>query len=199
MTALAPALPRSPIVVESDRISRDAALPDRLRDRRSSGGDHRYGSRLEQPSDDRTRGRPRLPLRLLVHDGAIAQVRPCARCRTAPRVRVRQPVDRGHGDRRQRGDSRDPGGDGRGLASPLFWGSLAFALAVAFVVAYPLNRYLIARGQGHAVVHGHHSSSTAGAPERTPPGATFGFIAIGVIAIAVTIAVTVGAAVLLEG
>lgn len=39
-----------------------------------------------------------------------------------------------------------------GLASPLFWGSLA----AAFVAAFPVNRYLIARGRGHAVVHEHH-------------------------------------------
>jgi hypothetical protein len=43
-----------------------------------------------------------------------------------------------------------------GLCSLLFWGSLAFALAVAFVAAFPVNRYLIARGKGHAVVHKHH-------------------------------------------
>lgn len=35
-------------------------------------------------------------------------------------------------------------------------GSLAFALAVAFVAAWPVNRYLIARGKGHAVAHQHH-------------------------------------------
>ncbi len=49
-----------------------------------------------------------------------------------------------------------PGAMEAGLASPLFWGSLAFALAVAFAVAFPVNRYLIARGKGHAVVHEHH-------------------------------------------
>ena len=49
-----------------------------------------------------------------------------------------------------------PGAMEAGLTSPLFWGSLAFALAVAFVVAFPVNRYLIARGRGHAVVHRHH-------------------------------------------
>ncbi len=42
------------------------------------------------------------------------------------------------------------------MAEPLFWGSLAFALEVAFVVAYPVNRWLIARGKGHAVVHDYH-------------------------------------------
>ena len=49
-----------------------------------------------------------------------------------------------------------PGATEAGLADPLFWGSLAFALAVAFVAAYPVNRWLIARGRGHAVVHSHH-------------------------------------------
>ena len=49
-----------------------------------------------------------------------------------------------------------PGSLEAGLTSPLFWGSLAFALAVAFVAAFPVNRYLIARGRGHAVVHEHH-------------------------------------------
>jgi hypothetical protein len=43
-----------------------------------------------------------------------------------------------------------------GLSSALFWGSLAFALAVAFVAAFPVNRWLIARGKGHAVVHQYH-------------------------------------------
>ncbi len=49
-----------------------------------------------------------------------------------------------------------PGAMDAGLGSLLFWGSLAFALAVAFVAAFPVNRYLISRGKGHAVVHDHH-------------------------------------------
>jgi hypothetical protein len=49
-----------------------------------------------------------------------------------------------------------PGAMQAGLNDPLFWGSLAFALAVAFLAAYPVNRWLIARGRGHAVVHSHH-------------------------------------------
>ena len=49
-----------------------------------------------------------------------------------------------------------PGAMEAGLASLLFWGSLALALAIAFVAAFPVNRYLIARGRGHAVVHAHH-------------------------------------------
>ena len=49
-----------------------------------------------------------------------------------------------------------PGAMEAGLTSVLFWGSLALALAIAFVAAFPVNRYLIARGRGHAVVHAHH-------------------------------------------
>jgi hypothetical protein len=49
-----------------------------------------------------------------------------------------------------------PGAMEAGLDDPLFWGSLAFALAVAFVAAYPVNRWLIARGRGHAIVHSRH-------------------------------------------
>ena len=49
-----------------------------------------------------------------------------------------------------------PGAMDSGLASWLFWGSLAFALAVAFVLTVPVNRWLIARGRGHAIVHEYH-------------------------------------------
>jgi hypothetical protein len=49
-----------------------------------------------------------------------------------------------------------PGAMEAGLTSPLFWGSLAAALAIAFVVTVPVNRWLIGRGKGHAVVHQYH-------------------------------------------
>ena len=49
-----------------------------------------------------------------------------------------------------------PGAMDAGLDSLLFWSSLAFALAVAYVAAFPVNRWLIRRGRGHAVVHGMH-------------------------------------------
>ena len=55
-----------------------------------------------------------------------------------------------------------PGAMEAGLDEPLFWGSLAFALAVAFVAAFPVNRWLIARGKGHAVVHAHHGHAQHG-------------------------------------
>nr|WP_211348519.1 DUF4396 domain-containing protein [Saccharothrix texasensis] len=49
-----------------------------------------------------------------------------------------------------------PGAMEAGLSSWLFWGALAFALAVAFVVTVPVNKWLIGRGSGHAVVHAYH-------------------------------------------
>ncbi len=49
-----------------------------------------------------------------------------------------------------------PGAMEAGLTSLLFWGTLVLSLAIAFVVTVPVNRALIARGKGHAVVHAHH-------------------------------------------
>ena len=50
-----------------------------------------------------------------------------------------------------------PGALGAGLGNLLFWGSLAAALLIAGAAAYPVNRWLLARGKGHAVVHEHHA------------------------------------------
>ncbi len=49
-----------------------------------------------------------------------------------------------------------PGAMDAGLTSLLFWGSLAIALAIAWVAAFPVNRWLIGRGLGHAKVMEHH-------------------------------------------
>lgn len=49
-----------------------------------------------------------------------------------------------------------PGALTAGPSTLLFWASLALALAAAFVAAVPVNRYLIARGKGHAVIHHNH-------------------------------------------
>ncbi len=46
-----------------------------------------------------------------------------------------------------------PGAMDAGLGTLLFWGSLAFALAIAFVLTVPVNRWLIGRGKGHTAVH----------------------------------------------
>ncbi len=50
-----------------------------------------------------------------------------------------------------------PGALAAGLADGLFWWSLLASLAIAFVVTVPVNRALIVRGKGHAVVHELHS------------------------------------------
>ena len=49
-----------------------------------------------------------------------------------------------------------PGAMDAGLTSALFWGSLAFSLLVAFPLTTPVNRWMISRGRGHAVVHAYH-------------------------------------------
>jgi hypothetical protein len=49
-----------------------------------------------------------------------------------------------------------PGAMDAGLTDWLFWVSLAVSLALAGVAAFPANRWLISRGQGHALVHKHH-------------------------------------------
>jgi hypothetical protein len=51
-----------------------------------------------------------------------------------------------------------PGAMDAGLTSPLFWGALAFALAVAWVAAFPVNRWLLGRGLGHAKAMAHHAN-----------------------------------------
>jgi hypothetical protein len=49
-----------------------------------------------------------------------------------------------------------PGAMAAGVIDSLFWGSLALSLLVAAIVVFPVNRWLILRGQGHAVLHDHH-------------------------------------------
>jgi uncharacterized membrane protein YbjE (DUF340 family) len=49
-----------------------------------------------------------------------------------------------------------PGAIDAGLGNSLFWWSLGVSLIIAFAFALPLNRWLIARGKGHAVVHAYH-------------------------------------------
>ncbi len=49
-----------------------------------------------------------------------------------------------------------PGAMDASLGSAMFWGSMTFAIAIAGVAAFPVNRWLIARGRGHAMVHAHH-------------------------------------------
>ena len=50
-----------------------------------------------------------------------------------------------------------PGALAAGLADDLFWWSLALSLVIAFFLTVPVNRWLIARGRGHAVLHEVHA------------------------------------------
>jgi hypothetical protein len=63
-----------------------------------------------------------------------------------------------------------PGAIDAGAGELLFWGSLSFALAIAGVVAVPVNDWLIARGRGHAVVH---ETGIHGGPDTRVVGAIF--------------------------
>jgi hypothetical protein len=56
-----------------------------------------------------------------------------------------------------------PGAMDAGLGAALFWAALGFSLVVAFFVTLPLNRWLIGRGQGHAVLHAHQMMTRASA------------------------------------
>lgn len=55
-----------------------------------------------------------------------------------------------------------PGAMDAGLSSLLFWASLVLSLGLAFVAAWPVNRWLISRGRGHAVVHAYHQRAGQG-------------------------------------
>ena len=49
-----------------------------------------------------------------------------------------------------------PGAMNAGLVNPVFWLSMMVSLAAAFLAAWPVNRYLLARGKGHALTHKFH-------------------------------------------
>ncbi|MCD6016162.1 MAG: hypothetical protein K0R88_2246 [Solirubrobacterales bacterium] len=74
-----------------------------------------------------------------------------------------------------------PGAMEAGLGDVLFWGTLSFALAIAFVVTVPVNRWLITRGRGHAVLH--RTGIHGGPPiwligALTAVGAAFGLVVL---------------------
>ena len=62
-----------------------------------------------------------------------------------------------------------PGAMDAGLVNPVFWVGMMIALTVAFAAAYPVNRYLMARGKGHALTHEHHSAGPASGARRWIP------------------------------
>ena len=80
-----------------------------------------------------------------------------------------------------------PGAMDAGLGDVLFWGSLSFALVVAFVLTVPVNRLLIARGRGHCAVH---ETGIHGGPDPRFVGAAV--VAGAIFGIAVLVAEAVG-------
>jgi len=65
-----------------------------------------------------------------------------------------------------------PGAMDAGLGEIRFWGSLAISLVIAGAVAFPVVRWLITRGQGHAVVHQYHAHHAQGGSHTTPGTST---------------------------
>src|SRR5438093_7436817 len=130
-----------------------------MRFRRGARAGDRDRPGLEQPSEHPARGSPGLLLRLLLHCSSAASCRPHASNRRTVialalaadtfSIVVMEIVDNAI-------VLAVPGAMDAGLGDALFWGSIAFALAVAWVAAFPVHRWLIARGRGHAVVHTHH-------------------------------------------
>ncbi len=70
-----------------------------------------------------------------------------------------------------------PGAMEAGLVNPVFWIGMMIALAVAFVAAYPVNRYLLQRGKGHALTHEYHGVVNATGVRRFIPSISTGALA----------------------
>jgi hypothetical protein len=76
-----------------------------------------------------------------------------------------------------------PGALDAELGDVLFWGSLAFALPIAGVFAYPVNRHLLARGKGHAAVH--ETGIHGGPPTRVVAAVAVAAFVFGAVVLAV--------------
>lgn len=75
-----------------------------------------------------------------------------------------------------------PGAMDAGLVNPIFWVSMPFALTVAFFAAYPVNKFLLRRGQGHALTHEFHGRPSAGGWRRFIPALTSGMLVAVIVA-----------------
>ena len=122
----------------------------------------RDGARLGQPGDDRPRvvlafffGYLLTSLPLLRSGLGLREVVPIALAADTISITIMEIVDNAV-------LLVYPGAMEAGLSDALFWWSLAFALAVAWVATFPVNRWLISRGRGHAVAHHHSGDRGAG-------------------------------------
>ena len=73
-----------------------------------------------------------------------------------------------------------PGAMDAGLVNVVFWVSLMISLVVAFAAAYPVNRFLLRRGKGHALTHEYHHASAepTGARRLIPSFSTASLVAV---------------------
>ena len=73
-----------------------------------------------------------------------------------------------------------PGAMEAGLVNVVFWVGMMIALTVAFLAAYPVNRYLLQRGKGHALTHEYHGSPavTTGFRRHLPSFSTGALVAV---------------------
>ncbi|WP_232819844.1 DUF4396 domain-containing protein [Nocardioides allogilvus] len=75
-----------------------------------------------------------------------------------------------------------PGAMDAGLVNPVFWASMMLALTVAFFAAWPVNRYLLQRGKGHALTHGHHAGGAVSGARRFIPTLTTATLVAAIVA-----------------
>ncbi len=75
-----------------------------------------------------------------------------------------------------------PGAMDAGLVNAVFWVSMMIALSAAFVAAYPVNRYLLARGKGHALTHAYHGGAATTGGRRFIPSLASSTLAAVIVA-----------------
>jgi hypothetical protein len=75
-----------------------------------------------------------------------------------------------------------PGAMNAGLVNPIFWIGMMIALSAAFVAAYPVNRYLLGRGKGHALTHQYHGNTAPTGVRRFIPAFTTGALVAAITA-----------------
>lgn len=75
-----------------------------------------------------------------------------------------------------------PGAMDAGLVNPVFWAGMMIALTVAFFAAWPVNRYLLQRGRGHALTHEYHGANDAAGARRLIPSFSTGALVATILA-----------------
>jgi hypothetical protein len=75
-----------------------------------------------------------------------------------------------------------PGAMNAGLVNPIFWIGMMIALTAAFFAAYPVNRYLLQKGKGHALTHEYHGSAESSGARRYIPSLSTGGLIAAIIA-----------------